>query len=131
MRLYRLAQQPDGSRYRGKRDRQSVAAKFVAHSLGGVVDRFADPIFRAADERRRRKGVAFDAELAPELAALEHRTARGDDQAGTRRTHHSSSATSCRRSRRSAVRTSRPWCDARRPVKAARATRPPKKRKST
>src|SRR3546814_5483219 len=48
-----------------------------------------------------------DAELAPELAALEHRTARGVDQAGTRRTHHSSSATSCIRSRRSAVRTSR------------------------
>src|SRR3546814_2998892 len=50
MRLDRLATQPDGSRYRGTRRRQSVAAQFVAASLGGVADRFADRIFSAAED---------------------------------------------------------------------------------
>src|SRR3546814_20796143 len=60
----------------------------------------------AADKRGRCKGVASNAELALEFAALEHRAPRGVDKAGAGRTHHSSSATSSIRSRRSALRRS-------------------------
>src|SRR3546814_6325255 len=103
------------------RDRQAIAAKFLAHRMSGVVDLLADAIAGAADKRGRCKGVASNAELALEFAALEHRAPRGVDKAGAGRTHHSSSATSSIRSRRSALRTSRQWREARQPVKAASA----------
>src|SRR3546814_16628219 len=70
MRLDRLAQQPDGCRYRGKRARPSLEAKFAAHSLGAVVASFAVPIFREPARRPRHRGVACATHLAPELAAL-------------------------------------------------------------
>src|SRR3546814_13543192 len=89
MLLDRLAQQPGDPGRRGKRDRQAIAAKFLAHRMSGVVDLLADAISGAADKRGRCKGVASNAELALEFAALEHRAPRGVAKAGAGRKHHS------------------------------------------
>src|SRR3546814_1808754 len=102
------------------------SSDLLAHRMCAVVDRFLDLVAGASGKRARFERFARDAELAAKLAALEHRAPGGVDEARARGRHHSSSPTSCARSRRNAVRRSRQWCSARQAVKAASAISAPK-----
>src|SRR3546814_2949066 len=79
--LDRFAQQPQGARCRGDRNRPAIVAKFLPHDMRGVIDLFADPVFAAIDQRRRPERRLGDVEPPVELAALEHRTPRRRDPA--------------------------------------------------
>src|SRR3546814_6728899 len=72
--LDRFAQQPQGARRRGDRDRPAIVTKLPLHGMRGVVDLFADPIFAAIDERRRLerrlRDIARSEEHTSELQSL-------------------------------------------------------------